>query len=126
MNKKIKKNTLLILSLLLIVHVLGLIYQIVAKLPTLSILLKELFVLITLVQIVLIKLEVRKFKIICSILNIVIIIISAIYMDFLSVIISVLLILYILNSNSTEKDIINKEIKQKKSPNNNRRVKNAK
>lgn len=113
MNKKIKKNILLICIIMLFIHILGLIYQIITHLPTLSILLKELFIILFLIQIVVVKLEIKKYQLICYIVNTIIIIISCIYMDFLSVIISSLLILYLYISNNTDSRIKRKsEVKK--------------
>lgn len=97
MNKEMKKNILIICIIMLFIHILGFIYQILTHLPTLSILLKELFILIFLIQFTVVRLEIKYFKLICYISNLIIIITSCIYMDFLSVIISILLILYIYN-----------------------------
>ena len=76
MNKKIKKNILLICIIMLFIHILGLIYQIITHLPTLSILLKELFIILFLIQIVVVKLEIKKYQLICYIVNTIIIIFS--------------------------------------------------
>lgn len=121
MNKKIKKNSIMICAIMIFIHILGLVYQILSNAPTLSILLKELFIVIFVAQIILIKFEFKYTKYICYGLNLAIIVISAIYMDFSSVIISILLTLYIstLNSNFTyieniENNKSNTNIKTKK------------
>lgn len=96
-NMKIKKNTIIICVIMIFIHILGLIYQVLSNSSTLSILLKELFIVIFAIQILLVKFEIKYAKYVCYSLNLAIIIISAIYMDFSSVIISVLLMLYISN-----------------------------
>lgn len=140
MDKKTKKNILLICGFVTVVHILGLIYQIIVNLPTISILLKELFVLIFISQFVLIKFEVKYYRYICSVLNLIVITISLIYMDFTSVIICFLLIIYLLflcsNSNINKKirkttqgnskiqiNTINQKSNLKKSHNNKRQLK---
>ena len=44
MNKKIKKNAIMVCIIMIFIHILGLIYQILSNSNTLSILLKELFI----------------------------------------------------------------------------------
>ena len=120
MNKKIKKNSIMICAIMIFIHILGLVYQILSNAPTLSILLKELFIVIFVAQIILIKFEFKFAKYICYGLNLAIIVISAIYMDFSSVIISILLILYISNLNSNFTYI--KNIENNKKQNNNKNI----
>ena len=97
MNKKIKKIVILVCLVMIFIHILGLVYQILSNSTTLSILLKELFIIIFISQIILIKFEIKYAKYICYGLNLAIIVISGFYMDFSSVIISILLMLYISN-----------------------------
>lgn len=119
MNKKIKKNSILICAIMIFIHILGLVYQILSNAPTLSILLKELFIVIFVAQIILIKFEFKYTKYICYGLNLAIIVISAIYMDFSSVIISILLTLYISTLNSNFTYIENVENNKKQNNNKN-------
>lgn len=119
MNKKIKKNSIMICAIMIFIHILGLVYQILSNAPTLSILLKELFIVIFVAQIILIKFEFKYTKYICYGLNLAIIVISAIYMDFSSVIISILLTLYISTLNSNFTYIENVENNKKQNNNKN-------
>ena len=99
-DKNIKRNLIILSCIMIFIHILGLIYQIVTNQPIKCILFKELFIALFIIQIVLLKIEFRYTKYICSIFQLCICIISLIYFDFSSVIISGLTIIYILNLNS--------------------------
>ena len=111
-DKKIKKNLIILSFIMIFIHILGVIYQVSTNQPTLSILLKELFIVLFIIQIFLLKKEFKYTKYICYSFQITIAIISGFYSDFSSVIISLLTIFYLYNLNiNLNMDIENKQNK---------------
>jgi hypothetical protein len=99
-DKKISKSLIILSIIMIFIHILGLIYQIVSNQSTLCILLKELFILFYIIQIVMLKLKFKYTKYTCYCLHVIIILISLYYMDISNTIISILTIFYLYNLNN--------------------------
>lgn len=113
-NLAIRKNLIFLSCLMIFIHLLGLIYQIIARQSTFSILLKELFIVLFVIQLILLKQKIVHTKQICYGIHIAIICISGFYMDFSSVIVSILTIFYLYHLNT---NLISPPIDPKKKEN---------
>lgn len=94
MEKTYKNNLLLICFIMILIHLAGLTYQIITKVSILAIFLK-IFYIAMFILFLFTLLTKRKFSYLIGIISsCIIIIISSIYMDFLSVVVAFLIIYY--------------------------------
>lgn len=112
MDKVYRKNLFFICIFMILIHFAGLIYQIITKSTFLAISLKLIFIVIFILFLISLILKLKFAHIIGIISSAIIIAISAIYMDFLSILIALLVFYYSLNLIKCKKKS-NLEIKSK-------------